>query len=150
MTSYIQSIVVGSTVAATAIFAAEHCGRKLAWRIRPSTILTYVSKKTNDLFAGLGKYIAIASSFYTYIDVEDLCQTAKDIAVPTFSIFTSPFNTIQGYYKKAREYVNPRVVVLGTTTLACLVVAILLKTNHERLSHVTSLLQTLHKRLEKG
>ncbi len=105
------------------LFTWEYVCRKSGSEVKPSVALSQVATWTYDTFYRVGDLFARISSFYTYIDFEDLIGTVNDLFKPVVDILFSPWAMIKGYLTVARDecYNNPYLVVLGSITLVSLI-----------------------------
>lgn len=102
------------------IFVFEHIGRKYNVKYRPSVMLNYVADKSKQTWELLGNAFAYASSFLTLINIGELQQTFMDIYNPTVEILLSPVWFVDGYIKRASQYVNKKSLVLAGSGLLVL------------------------------
>lgn len=116
-----KKFVFGCSLATLAgVFTLEHIGKKKKWNMKPSNALTVVADKSSLVWETVGKYIAIISGFYHYIDMSDLADTAYQLLLPTSNLVTSPLKTLKGYADTASSYLHPKLVLFGTLTLSLL------------------------------
>lgn len=118
-----MNIRVFTTIAFALLFGTflfEHIGRKYEVGLRPSIILTTVATLSTDAFTWIGRIIAKISSFYTYIDFDEILETLMSLIQPVIDICKSPFYTIKGYVEELANYKLPFFVVLGSITIILL------------------------------
>lgn len=100
------------------VFVWEHIGRQYQTMLRPSVALEFVSTKSQELFRFLGTQWAKLSSYLTWINLEELQVTIKDLAKPTVELIGSPLQALKGYYEKAITYqYGPWQIYLGSFLL---------------------------------
>ncbi len=110
-----------------ALFLWEHICRQNNIQIRPSPYLFMVSNQAQKIFTTVGVYIALVSSFYTYIKVDELLTTLFDLVEPLFKLATSGFYIIKGYTQTADQYRYPIAITLGTATILFAIVMLFKK-----------------------
>lgn len=113
-----KKILLGGSLATiVGVVALEHVGKKLKWDKKPSVLLTAAAEKSSEFWELCGKYVAIASSFYTHIDISEFTATCRNLVVPAAKLVISPFKTIKGYIDTAETYKHPGLIAVGTVTI---------------------------------
>lgn len=112
--THILSLFLGI---ALGMIVLEHGAKVYQLKYRPSVGLTYLGDKAIILFTDIGKIFAKISSFYTWVNLEDLWQTLQELFVPLIRLLSSPFYTIVGYMSIMVEYKYPMLIGLGSCTL---------------------------------
>lgn len=130
-----------STATLAGVFALEHIGKKKEWNKKPSFALNAVANYSRSFWKFVGKYIAIASGFYNYIDVTDLIDTGSSLLLPVYNTTMSPLFALKSYAETASLYLHPNLVLFGTFTLVVLFGGIYRKYNlmhfNTFLNHIT-------------
>ncbi len=125
------------------VFLWEHIARLYNIKIRPSPLLSFLSINAQKLFSKIGTLLARLSSFYTYINLEEIKKTLSDLLVPVFDIFTSPVHTLIGYMNTLSKYKYKILIPLGSVTLLGILYCAYLRFVNPDFT-LTSLLPTLY------
>lgn len=83
---------------------------------KPSILINKLAINSKKWSYNLGYWTAKISSFYTYINLEEIWETFNDLVGPMFSLLSSPMYTLKGYFVTAYEYAT--FPVLTTFALA--------------------------------
>ena len=112
------TIGLGVTAAAgIGAFVWEYIARRTNSDVKPSVGISYASNKCGQFFNYLGSIAARISSFYTYIEFEELVKTFQELFVPMWNLVTSPFYMLKGYVHTMKSYKYPFLVIVGSLTL---------------------------------
>lgn len=106
---------------AVGLIVLEHGARVSHLEWRPSVGLTYLGDQAIVVFTNIGKLLANISSFYTWINLDELWRTIQDLFVPLVRLCSSPLYTIKGYLSVMVQYKYPILIGLGSCTLVGLV-----------------------------
>ena len=108
--------VIGSGATFVVAFIAEYALKRAGIQTKPSTMLTVVADWSWWAFEGLGRWIAKISSFLTYIDLEDVWASFRDLVTPVVRICWSPVRTLYGYGAEACSaiYKNEYSIYVGS------------------------------------
>jgi hypothetical protein len=98
----------------------EHICRQYKSTYRPSVFLRWCSDTAKSFFSLIGKYLAQLSSFYTYINLEEMKRTVSDVFTPLVELMFSPWYTVKTYLSTAAKYKYWILVPLGTLTFMVL------------------------------
>lgn len=99
----------------------EHIARKNNSNVKPSVGINYIFEKSRSIFTKLGESLAVISSFYTYINCDEISKTAIDLGEPLINTIVSPIYIVRGYIGKTKEYSYPFLTGCGTLTLVLLI-----------------------------
>src|SRR5947209_10658882 len=86
------------------LVAWEHGARVSHSAWRPSVGLNRMGNEAIVFFTNVGKLLAKISSFYTWINLDELWQTLQDLFGPLIRLFSSPIYTFKGYASVLVEY----------------------------------------------
>lgn len=120
VTNY-KSFLGGTALLSVILFGWEHVAKKQKTNFKPSVGIEKSAIFFKKLWARVGLYTAKLSSFYTYINLGELYETASDLAKPTKSLVASPLEAFKSYAKAAEEYKYPIMIGAGTLTVTSFV-----------------------------
>ena len=103
--------------APVALFIWEHIARKAKSNIKPSVAIAKLANTSVRFFSAIGRFAAMVSSFYTYVDLMDLKQTAKELVMPTVRLVESPLFDAVAYVRYAITTRKPILIILGSLSL---------------------------------
>ncbi len=84
---------------------------------RPSLLLNSIACILQDIFYGIGKWIAYISSFYEYLGFRDMIKALQELFKPCIEIILSVFHLFKGYLETALTYDYTYSIIFGTITL---------------------------------
>jgi hypothetical protein len=102
---------------------------------KPSVILNYCVKHARDFWSWLGKWVAVLSSYLTYIyeELDEILKSAYEVFLPLFNLLMSWLYFFKGYYDVFITYANPYLIPIGTILGILIVLYIVYKYNlHNR------------------
>lgn len=117
---YLELLKYSGIILLTLILS-ECLTRKLNLKARPSKIIRCLSDNSIKFFTEVGKWVAKISSFYALIEFGLIKQAIIDIFEPMIELLSSPFYTVKGYISQMFTYQHPQLIVVGTATLATLI-----------------------------
>lgn len=117
ITAYYAAIGTGATFVVA--FITEYALKRAGVQTKPSTVLTIVADWSWRVFEGIGRWVAKISSFLTYIDLDDVWATFRDLFTPIARICWSPMRGLYGYATEACSaiYKNPWSIYVGSAIL---------------------------------
>lgn len=118
--------VLGYTLLAVWIW--EYIGirvrKQLHWRfLSPTTIIDYVAHYTKLCFNQLGRWLALISSFYVYLRLEDFFYAGWDLLRSMWNLVLSGFEVVRGYFTTSLTFKRSYLVYIGTMTLIAAIIA---------------------------
>lgn len=110
-------LATGTTLLTT--FFIEHIMRvnNCSPKYRPSYYIQYLAYKGRTIAYNIGKQIAYLSSFYKYLHLEEMVETAMILGKSGFNLVYVPVYTVIGYFDTIQTYRNPLIIACGTFTL---------------------------------
>lgn len=101
----------------------EHFAKNINVGTKPSVFLKFLVSWANWFYEWLGIQFGRLSSFITYLKIEELFDSIKDVMVPLFDfLIVSPFYFFKGYFLIVCDYKWPILIFIGSFVILDLVV----------------------------
>jgi hypothetical protein len=101
----IYKLAIGMVCSLVGIFFWEHLGRLYKYE-RPSIYLLILVDKSITFFRNVGRMFAWLSSYLTWIKLEEIYITARDLIIPIVNLLLSPLQIIYGYWIATLSYMD--------------------------------------------
>jgi len=99
------------------LFSWEYLAIKLSSNLKPSIGMNLMADNLKKTFKLIGVYFAKLSSFYTYINFDDIKKAFIDIFKPIIEICGSPYKIISGYHSIMNIAYRPYLIGFGSLTI---------------------------------
>ena len=96
----------------------EHVARLLEIEHRPQMLLDAANDRARALFTWLGAMFAYASSFLERLKLDELIETAGDVAMSVAKFASTPLWFVYGYTHEVLVNAHPWVIWLGSAIIA--------------------------------
>lgn len=115
--NYIKSVLTYISPLFFTLLLWEHIAKKKGSSKKPSTFFQFLATYVKNFWYTLGLWFAKLSSFYTYLNLNELYESALDLLSPIFSLIWSPLQFVRGYFNTALKYKYALLVFFGSVTL---------------------------------
>lgn len=113
-----KSIVILAGTVGVTLFTWEYVTLKKETKYKPSFALVKLANGSQYFFTRCGESLALISSFYKYIDFDDVKLTFRNLMNPLVKTVISWFYVCRGYYEYCgKNKLCTKIALAGTVTL---------------------------------
>ncbi|AYV77102.1 MAG: hypothetical protein Barrevirus12_11 [Barrevirus sp.] len=116
-----SNLFLVSSVVAFLIFCWQHIARKNGYKYKPSYILDTLTSYLIRLWTFLGKICVYLSSFYTWIDPNDIWATLKELFASVYHFLFSWTSFFQSYITNMKFYDHSYLISFGSATIVAII-----------------------------
>lgn len=90
--------------------------------LSPTTIINLLTHYAKICFNHIGRLIALISSFYVYLRLEDFFYAGWDLLRSTWNLLLSGFEMMHGYFATSLTFKRSYLIYIGTSTIGAAII----------------------------